>query len=371
MRLPMTDTSFLTPRFRRYRTTSVTTLAAAALLALPLVANAQDVQSDTRTHVVKEGDTLWDIARMYLGDPFLWPEIYRLNTEVVEDPHWIYPGEVLRIGGAAGPIMSEGPVEQGGATIFGRRTVAPQRVVGRRSLIGREAHAAVRLGEYHAAPFVEREGGPGGAGSIIETSEIPGIQRVTRRTRLQLNERVFVRPPASVTPSVGDKYLVYKLGPELDGVGQVVVPTGIVTVETPRTGELTTVRIISQFEEMRLGEKLIPLDTFFLPATARPSSVELGINAKVIWLQDKPVLPSLQRYLVLDAAAKDGVRLGDQFTILKRSHEDDRGERIPEIPIAVAQVVRVTPYGTTAIIIGHEQPAVKKGAAARVTAKMP
>ncbi|HXS80189.1 MAG TPA: LysM domain-containing protein [Gammaproteobacteria bacterium] len=48
------------------------------------------------TYVVKQGDTLWDIASMFLRDPWYWPEIWQINPQV-ENPHLIFPGDILTL----------------------------------------------------------------------------------------------------------------------------------------------------------------------------------------------------------------------------------------------------------------------------------
>lgn len=64
-------------------------------------------------YVVERGDTLWDISKKYLANPYLWPQIWDQN-KYVSDAHWIYPGDPLVLPKVA--LVAEGAGESGPGT---------------------------------------------------------------------------------------------------------------------------------------------------------------------------------------------------------------------------------------------------------------
>lgn len=50
----------------------------------------------TEVYTIERGDTLWDLASRFYGDPYLWPQLWERNQYIL-DAHWIYPGDPLAI----------------------------------------------------------------------------------------------------------------------------------------------------------------------------------------------------------------------------------------------------------------------------------
>jgi hypothetical protein len=59
-------------------------------------------------HIIQRGDTLWDLAGSWLGNPYLWPQVWEQNRYVL-DSHWIYPGDPLVKPGQPTVVPPEGP----------------------------------------------------------------------------------------------------------------------------------------------------------------------------------------------------------------------------------------------------------------------
>ena len=65
----------------------------------PVFISSQELSSPTDSYIIQKGDTLWDLAFQFLGDPFQWPSIWHLNP-YISNPDLIYPGNELKITGS-------------------------------------------------------------------------------------------------------------------------------------------------------------------------------------------------------------------------------------------------------------------------------
>jgi len=407
-------------------------VAAAAVAALATTSLAQDStamrtaapsgavdQAGFRSHTVRAGETLWDIAHTYLGDGDLWPEIIRANRGLVRDPHWIFPNEVLRIPPApagvpadtGGALASATPAAQpapapaiapapsaptppaeptapdtvsvpaaadeaapsaAGSTLFNR---PPQSAAlfaaARGSSLATRRREGVNTGEHNAAPYVDRDGGPRHAGLVVGVVDVSNVIVAAEVAHYSLDQEIYITMPKGSQPEVGARFYTYALGESFGDRGQVVEPTGIVSVIRPGSDKVATIARITQlFGEVQLNQGVLPLDQASLPA-GPAAPLAGGAQSRVIWVEHNQVLPTIGFYVLLDASTKAGVRVGDQFT-LYRAPVPNLTETVtlPESDVAIAKVVRVTQYGSSAIVIAQDQPAITPGIAARVTARI-
>ena len=371
------------PALRRFLTgagLAMVSLPAAASSAAAQVPAVADSAKEI-THTVRKGDTLWDIARTYLKNPFRWPEIFRRNTDVVQNPHWIYPGEVIRIPlsevrpevlgamPAQGVVVARALTVASPSTVFLKMAPAIPSRASNAAIPAKFAANGVRPGEIEAAPYIGRPGGPRDHGRILAAVDRPGIQTSEEQARFQLNDLLYVSAPGGVAARLGDRFLAYTLGPELENIGQIVIPTAILRVEKITPGQPAQARVVRQFEEIRFRQGLVvaPENT---PVQGSLLPVVNGLAGKVVHVYEEPILPTLQHYVELSPTLNDGVGIGDQFTLIDDTMGRADPTPAPPVAAAVVQVVRVTPYGATAIILSQAQPSIRDGMPARLTAKM-
>jgi hypothetical protein len=328
--------------------------------AAPRLAAQAPGQAPADSLRVRRGDTLWDLARQRLGSATRWPDIFALNVGVVADPHWIYPGQRLRL---PGELPDAAPSDASAVDVEELPSSASLAFVvhapsGARAAASgtRVAADTLRSGEWLTMPFVAAPGSPHGAGSVVAGVDVGPSGSRTAQRRFQRYDRIVLTLPSDVAATPGNAVLLVRRGPDLRG-GQVLLPTGVATIER-QEGGLVTARLTRVFDMVEGGQAVVALPAE--PATGTASDAA-PLESRIAWIAGSAELPTLYSAVVLAAGAREGVREGDRFELVADGHALGENATLPETRAAVARVIRVTEFGSTALIVSQQQPAVAAG----------
>ncbi|KPK66123.1 MAG: hypothetical protein AMS21_03105 [Gemmatimonas sp. SG8_38_2] len=379
---------------------SLTAIAIAVLLpeALPLQAQerqqdqqaTQTAQEGRRVHSVRRGDTLWDLASFYLSDPFLWPEIYRLNTMVVEDPHWIYPSEQLVLPGAGEievaieepdrvpgeeevvvvpEVVAEGPPPelQELKSIFVPREATQTTLT--YEPVPPLAALAVSASDFHRSGMLVELSELGPRGKVIDAA-VPENILVKVPQSPPVYGRIYVSHPGGEPPQPGDRVLLSRIDRRVKGYGYVIRPTGIATIAAVHE-DVSDAVIIQLFDRVGVGNEVTMLESFHMERGVFAEPVGTGPSGELVAFLDQQWVPSIEDIAFIDVGRDRGVVVGDEFEIYVSSRRSPEGFRLPEEHIATGRVVRVTEGTATLRVIEMEYAGIAEGLPVRLIRKMP
>ena len=370
-------------------------------------------------HTVAAGETLWSIAQLYFGDPLLWPEIYRLNTSIIEDPHWIYPGEILSLAGmsviaqgsdttttiaqnptplAADTVKAQAnpadtvaaqaappdtlppdttqavieappppPPSETYETVFDHPRSRRQEVQDVLRAYSHQPYRPLRRGEFYSAGFLtENEDLPWA--SVVGGTEQPMIRSLSGRSTAMQFQQIAVRPPSHASYHVGDSLLVARIDRPEAKWGDVVVPLGVARVTEVQKNQVLA-DIVLQFGRIHDGHLALPLEPFKDPGEVRPAAVENGLEAHVIDQRDPHELANSQQIMFLDRGRADGVVLGDVFEVYKPA-SGIVGQPGEETRV-ILMIVHTREHSSSGLVLNVVRPDVDIGLPARLIKKMP
>lgn len=298
---------------------------------------------DAEVYEIVRGDTLWDLAERFLGDPYLWPQIWERNR-YIGDSHWIYPGDPLVIGMTATPIAEvEAMTDEAEAAASAG---GPGRRAGSDDLIDRAPLSPEALGssgDIDCSGFIGEPDRP--FERHIIGSEYEHLQ--ARLGSGTIRGRYGVVDTVKVDLSVGD--IVYVDG----GIAAGLYPGAIYTAVSPRdavvhpttgrnmgifyryTGrvrilsvqqETAIAEIVHSCDPMHVGNYLEPYEAQPVPLARRPPLRAVNDpQVEAVVAQGPVIVRSLDRVISLgqghlvfiDRGQDDGVAPGDIFTIYR------------------------------------------------------
>lgn len=254
-------------------------------------------------YTVKKGDTLWDLSQRFSDSPWQWPDLWRENTQLT-NPHWIYPGERIRLFRKTGIHQDQGEATKQVPTL------APQV----------EASQAVEeqpLQVDFVLPGIDR------VGFIRTPPVIPEaiiFKSLDNKKLISKDDIVYIRAGTEGGKNdfiPGSRYTVYRNLDPLTGklstaAGNQHLFSGIIEI-TKNNTEYAMAKVIEQFDAIRINDKLMPYE----PRQPIIPVIEStpGIQGHIIAAENHSTLLGDLAIAFIDKGSQDNIQIGQVYNI--------------------------------------------------------
>lgn len=286
-------------------------------------------------YVVVKGDTLWDISARFLEKPWLWPEIWNKNPQV-KDPHWIYPGDVIRLAYIDGkpvltinetPHTNQTPIGAIDVDLYNRPFLQDLRVVTSFKDLPYVLGADEGQTRATAGDAVYVRGLKG-----VAIGEMVEIFRPTRNfaRNYQGNSQISA---ASQLNNRGDRLVVdgeqYWNGISTLGNSKDYIGTEMRRLADGRVtdikGELTRVLILDANREIREGDRVTPdshsgYDPYYFPS----KGPNVGEESRIVAITAEALHAGARAVITIPLGSKQGLCNGNTYEVWSQP------EKIPD-----------------------------------------
>jgi hypothetical protein len=257
-------------------------------------------------YVVKDSDSLWDIASQFLQDPQRWPEIWQPDP-FIDNSELIYPGDTLTMSMANG--SSRLLLKRGGREVV---NLQPQiREVSLSSAIPaipleaiensftRNRIVAPEL--YADAPYI--------------------VANLGDNLTIGTGDEVYVR---GTWPAGTNSFEIYREGRLFTGesrkdiLGLEVEYLGFATISNEESTDLRRMLINNSSREIKVGDRLLFREQARIDSTIFPTEPAEDLVGRIISFQGVETMASQLDTVVVDLGTVDNLAIGD---ILSIQHE--------------------------------------------------
>ncbi len=302
------------------------------------------------SYLIQKGDTLWDLAGKWLGNPYLWPQIWDENRYVL-DSHWIYPGDPLKVPGKPTVVPTEGELPVGDNTAPGDSSSAlAGRVDGRPAAVEPEPLFPVANdADLYCSGYVDQN---------YQPSPLKILRGEVERSSLAEGDILYLDHGSDGGVRSGDVFSILRRSVPVmhpvsnESLGSLIRRMGRIRVLIAHDA-ISTAIVEMSCEDLHVGDELVPWVEIpspvlnGLPAFNRydptPSG---GPTGWVIAIQDQITAAGSGHLIQTDLGESSGVQPGSVITLF-----NEPGGKISRINLGQAVVLTVEPTTSTAKIV--------------------